>query len=178
MPAIRPLPRVQVECRANVGKDPILPVRSCASDCIPAVSRHFHDMRRSSFGLFSTTSSRSPRVLTLSQAQAIAAAAAAEAKSLGMPVAVAVVDHRCGIVLALRLDGAKPSSLTTARSKAEAAAMAAEETEYLVHPDCLAVLAGGLPVHLSGQLAGGVGVRGAHPEVNERVARAGLSALT
>jgi uncharacterized protein GlcG (DUF336 family) len=116
-------------------------------------------------------------VLTLNQALAIAAAAAAEAKSIGMPVALAVVDSHCGIVLALRLDGAKHSSLTRARSSAEAAAMAAAETEYLVHPDSLAVLAGGLPVHLSGRLAGGVGVSGAHPEVNERVARAGLAAL-
>jgi glc operon protein GlcG len=166
-----------MECRANVGKGSILPLRSCASNCVPAVNRHFHDMRRSSFGLFSNASSWSP-VLTLNQAQVIAAAAAAEAKSQGMAVAVAVVDHRCGIVLALRLDGAKHSSLNTARSNAEAAAMAAAETEYLVHPDCLAVLAGGLPIHLSGRLAGGVGVSGAHPEVNERVARAGLSALT
>ena len=116
-------------------------------------------------------------MLTLNQAQAIAAAAAAEANSLGMPVAVAVVDHRCAVVLALRLDGAKHSFMTMARSKAEAAALAADETEYLVHPDCLDVLAGGLPVHLSGRLAGGVGVCGARPEVNERVARAGLSAL-
>lgn len=54
---------------------------------------------------------------------------------------------------------------------------AAEQAEYLVPPDCLAVLAGGLPVHLAGRLADGVGVGGAHPEVNERVARAGLSAL-
>ena len=52
--------------------------------------------------------------------------------------------RRCGIVLALRLDGAKHWSLSMARSKAEVAAMAAEETEYLIHPDCLAVLAGGL----------------------------------
>ena len=81
------------------------------------------------------------------------------------------------IVLALRLDGAKHSYLTMARSKAEAAAMAAKETEYLVHPDWLAVLAGGVPIHLSGRLAGGVGVCGAQPEVNERVARAGLEAL-
>ena len=116
-------------------------------------------------------------MLTLNQAQAIAAAAAAEAESLGMPVAVTVVDRHCGIVLALRLDGAKHSFLTMARSKAEAAAMAAEETEYLVHPDWLTLLAGGLPIHLSGRLAGGVGVSGAQPEVNERVARAGLSAL-
>jgi glc operon protein GlcG len=116
-------------------------------------------------------------VLTLNQAQAIAAAAAAEAESLGMPVAVAVVDHCYGIVLALRLDGAKHSCLAVARSKAEAAAMAAEEREYLVHPDWLALPSGGLPIHLSGRLAGGVGVSGAQPEVNERVARAGLAAL-
>lgn len=116
-------------------------------------------------------------MLTLNQAQAIAAAAAAEAESLGMPVALTVVDHNCGIVLALRLDGAKHSSLTLARSKAEAAAMAAAETDYLGHQDELASLAGGLPIHLSGRVAGGVGVSGAQPEVNERVARAGLSAL-
>ena len=116
-------------------------------------------------------------MLTLHQAQVIATAAAAEAESLGMPVAVTVVDHRCAIVLALRLDGAKHSSLTMARSKAEVAAMAAEETQYLVHPDGLASLAGGVPIYLSGQVAGGIGVCGAQPEVNERVARAGLAAL-
>ena len=94
-----------------------------------------------------------------------------------MPVAVAVVDHHCAVVLALRLDGAKRTSVTMARSKAEVAAMAAEETEYLVHQDGSAVLAGGVPIHLSGRLAGGIGVCGAQPEVNERVARAGLAAL-
>jgi uncharacterized protein GlcG (DUF336 family) len=116
-------------------------------------------------------------VLTFNQAQTIATAAAEEAESLGMPVSLAVVDHRCAIVLALRLDGARHSSLTMARSKAEVAAMAAKETEYLVHPDGLAFLAGGVPIYLSGRLAGGVGVCGAQPEVNERVARAGLAAL-
>lgn len=116
-------------------------------------------------------------MLTFNQAQAIATAAAAEAESLGMPVALAVVDHRCSIVLAIRLDGAKHTSLTIARSKAEAAAMAAKETEYLIHPDGLASLAGGVPIYLSGRVAGGVGVYGAQPDVNERVARAGLAAL-
>ena len=116
-------------------------------------------------------------MLTLDQAQAIAAAAAAEAESMGMPVAVAVMDHCYGTVFALKQDGAKHSSIAMARSKAEAAAMAAEETEYLVRPECVALPGGGLPILLSGQLAGGVGVCGAQPEVNERVARAGLSAL-
>lgn len=116
-------------------------------------------------------------MLTLHQAQAIAAAAAVEAESLGMPVALAVVDHYCAVVLALRLDGAKHSSLTSARSKAEIAAMAAKETEYLIHPEWLTLLDGGVPVYVSGRLAGGVGVCGAQPEVNERVARAGLAAL-
>ena len=116
-------------------------------------------------------------MLTLNQAQAIAAAATAEAESLGMPVAVAVVDHCYGTVLALRQDGAKHSSIAMARSQAEAAAMAAEEREYLVSPEGVALPGGGLPIHLSGRLAGGVGVCGAQPEANERVARAGLSAL-
>jgi len=114
-------------------------------------------------------------VLTLNQAQAIAAAAAAEAESLGMPVAV--VDHCYGTVFALRQDGAKHTSIATARSSAEPAAMAAQEREYLVRPEEAAWPGGGLAIHLSGRLAGGVGVCGAQPEVNERVARAGLSAL-
>lgn len=116
-------------------------------------------------------------MLTFNQAQAIATAAAVEAESLGTPVALAVVDHSCSVVLALRLDGAKHSSLTSARSKAELAALAAEEREYLIHPEWLSLLEGGVPVYVSGRLAGGVGVCGAQPEVNERVARAGLAAL-
>ena len=116
-------------------------------------------------------------MLKLDQAQAIAAAAAAEAASLGSPVAVAVVDHHGAIVLAVRLDGAKRTCLSVARTKAETAATAAEQTEYLAHPDWLTSLSGGLPIHLSGRLAGGVGVSGAQPEVNERVARAGLAVL-
>lgn len=116
-------------------------------------------------------------MLRLDQAQAIAAAAAAEAKSLGMPIAVAVVDHHGATVLALRLDGAKRTCLTVARTKAETAATAAEQTEYLAHPDWLTSLSGALPIHLSGRLAGGVGVSGARPEVNERVVKAGLAVL-
>lgn len=116
-------------------------------------------------------------MLTLNQAQAIATAATVEAESLGMPVALAVVDHYRAVILAVRLDGAKHASLTSARSKAEIAAMAADEREYLIHPEWLALLEGGVPIYLSGRLAGGVGVCGAQPEVNERVARAGLAAL-
>jgi glc operon protein GlcG len=116
-------------------------------------------------------------MLKLNQAQAIVVAAAAEAELLGIPVAVAVVDRHGSTVIALRLDGAKRASLTMARSKAETAATAAEDTDYLVHPDWLKLLSGGLPIHLAGRLAGGVGVSGAQPEVNERVARAGLSVL-
>ena len=116
-------------------------------------------------------------MLKLDQAQAIAAAAAAEAESLGSPVAVAVVDHHGSTVLAIRLDGAKRTCLGVARTKAETAATAAEQTEYLAHPDWLTTLSGALPIHLSGRLAGGVGVSGAQPEVNERVARAGLAVL-
>jgi glc operon protein GlcG len=88
-----------------------------------------------------------------------------------------VVDHQGALVLALRLDGTKRTCLTMARSKAETAVTATEQTDYLVHPDCLTSFSGCLPIHVGGRLAGGVGVSGAQPEVDERVARAGLSVL-
>ena len=95
-----------------------------------------------------------------------------------MTVALAVVDHLGAILLELRFDCAQHSWLTMARSKAEMAAMAAEQTEYLVHLDAVASLAGGVPIYLAGRLVGGVGACGAEARINERVARAGLAALS
>ena len=116
-------------------------------------------------------------MLTLNQAQAIAAAATAEAESLGMPVAVAVVDHCYGTVLALKA-GRRQALIHCHGSLPGRGRSDGRGGEGIPGKSGgVALPGGGLPIHLSGRLAGGVGVCGAQPEANERVARAGLSAL-
>jgi uncharacterized protein GlcG (DUF336 family) len=109
-------------------------------------------------------------------------AAVVEARSRSVPVTVVVVDESGVTKEALRMDGAPLVSLQTAINKAYAAASigmppddfyaaiesdGAAVAEFGTRPG-LALIAGGIPLVLDGQVAGAIGVAGAMTAAEDR----------
>ena len=127
-------------------------------------------------------------VLTRDDVARILDHARAEAHANQWAVTIAIVDDG-GHPLALeRLDGAAPVSAYIATEKARTAAMgrrpsaAYEEminggrTAFLSAP-LTAMLGGGVPIVVEGQVIGAVGVSGAKPDEDIQVANAGIASL-
>lgn len=123
--------------------------------------------------------------LTLEDADLIAEACIASARQEGRAVCVAVTDD-AGVTLALRrMDGARAFAVDLATRKARVSALVGFPTSVVEAmqrdrpgaPD-MAAGQGGLPVLHEGSCAGGVGVSGAKPEEDERMAKAGIAAFT
>lgn len=116
------------------------------------------------------------------------AAAREEAQRQGWAVTIAVVDdggHALGL---WRLDGASPASAAIALEKARTSALGRRETK--VYEDMVnegrtafvtaplpALLEGGVPVVVDGQVAGAVGVSGVRSAEDAQVARAAIAAM-
>src|SRR5688500_15730059 len=134
--------------------------------------------------------------LNLAGAEVILAAAKAKAAEMKLKVNVAVVDDGGHLVAFARTDGARPASGYTALTKAVTAATFRQETGPLPpggEPDVLlnlslqnaaaagggkvTTLRGGVPVVVSGQVIGAVGVGGASGEQDAEIAQAGIDAL-
>lgn len=131
--------------------------------------------------------------LTMTGARRVTDAAVAHAERIGVPVCVAVVD-RAGCLLAyLRMDGAPLLSEQLARDKAytvvgfngrpthqwwEAIAEDPALRSGIVHTDRLVIFGGGVPVCVSGEVVGAVGVSGGSAEQDRAIAEAGTAALT
>jgi uncharacterized protein GlcG (DUF336 family) len=124
-----------------------------------------------------------------SEARQIIDTAVAEAEAMSTPVTVAVVDESGVLKHFERMDGAALISVQTAMSKAYAAAaieMPTDEFFAAIEPDAAAVasfatrpgvalIAGGLPLLVEGQIAGAIGVAGAMTgEEDRRIAEAAL----
>ena len=124
-----------------------------------------------------------------SEARQIVDAAAAAAESMSTRVTVAVVNESGVLKHLERMDGAPLVSVQTAINKAYAAAaieMPTDEFFAAIEPDAaavasfatrpgLALIAGGLPLLVEGQIAGAVGVAGAMTgEQDRRIAEAAL----
>ncbi len=129
--------------------------------------------------------------LTLGGARAMIAAAQAKARSMDLKVNIAVVDDGGHLLAFERMDGARPASAYTAMTKATTAATFRQATGPLpagTHdPDVLlnlslqnaaqasggklTTLLGGIPVEVSGQVIGGVGVGGGTGEQDAEIAR-------
>ncbi len=129
------------------------------------------------------------KVLTLEAARVALAAAEAEAARNQWRVVIAVVDEGGHGVTFARLDGAQWSSIDTAVAKARAAvawkrpSRLLEEsvnngrTAFLSISQGMALLQGGVPVEVDGQVIGAVGVSGVKASDDELVALAGVNAL-
>jgi glc operon protein GlcG len=102
---------------------------------------------------------------------------------------IAVVDDGGHTVLLQRLDGAQLSSIDTAVAKARAAVAWKRPTRlleeavnngrfaFLSITQGMAVLQGGVPIEIDGQVIGAVGVSGVKASDDEVIALAGVTAL-
>lgn len=129
------------------------------------------------------------KTLTLEAARVAAAAAEAEALRGGWKVVIAVVDEAGHPIVVQRLDGAQWSSIDTAVQKARAAtawkrptrlleeSVNGGRTAFLSIHQGMAVLQGGVPIEVGGQLLGAVGVSGVKASDDEIIATAGVQAL-
>jgi uncharacterized protein GlcG (DUF336 family) len=124
-------------------------------------------------------------------ARQIIDAAVAAAEAMAVPVTVAVVDESGVLKQFGRMDGAALVSVQTAMNKAYAAAaigMPTDDFYAAIEADAaavasfanrpgLALIAGGLPLLVEGQIAGAVGVAGAMTgEEDRRIAEAAVNA--
>jgi uncharacterized protein GlcG (DUF336 family) len=139
-----------------------------------------------------TTATRSDSwraTVSAAEARQIIDAATAAAAAMGVPVTVAVVDESGVLKEFGRMDGAALVSVQTAINKAYAAAaigMPTDDFYAAIESDAaavasfanrpgLALIAGGLPLLVEGQVAGAVGVAGAMTgEEDRRIAEAAL----
>ena len=130
---------------------------------------------------------RATSMLTLDGARNIAAAAEAEAKKNSWSVSIAIVDASGGLVLFQKGDGTRPSNVEFALAKARTAARFQRQTRVLdsavtagriqwLAADALPI-EGGVPIIVSGQVIGAVGVSGATSAQDAQVASAGIAAL-
>ena len=129
------------------------------------------------------------RYLTLDAARIAMAAAEARAREGGWRVVIAVVDDGGHPLMVHRLDGAQLSSIDTAIGKAKAAvawkrptrlleeSVNGGRTAFLSISDGMALLQGGVPIEVEGQVVGAVGVSGVKASDDEIIATAGVQAL-
>ncbi|PWF22683.1 heme-binding protein [Corticimicrobacter populi] len=128
-------------------------------------------------------------VLTHDDVQAILSAARAHAQAHGWAVTIAVADDGGHLLGLVRLDGAAPLSSHIAPAKAHAAAVGRRETKgfedminggrtaFLSAPLVQGMLEGGVPIVVSGQVVGAVGVSGVKSNEDAEIASSGIAAL-
>lgn len=129
------------------------------------------------------------KFLTLEAARLAMAACEAEAARGGWKVVIAVVDEGGHALMVHRLDGAQWSSIDTAVGKARAAVAWKRPTRLLEESinngrfaflsigQGMALLQGGVPLEIDGQVIGAIGVSGVKASDDEAVAQAGIEAL-
>jgi uncharacterized protein GlcG (DUF336 family) len=132
---------------------------------------------------------QSKQMLTLDDVKRIAAAAETEAKANKWAVTISVVDDGGNLLWLQRLDGAAPISASIAPAKARTASLGRRETKiyedminngrfsFLSAPNLEGLLEGGVPIMISGQCLGAVGVSGVKSAEDVQIARAGIAAL-
>jgi glc operon protein GlcG len=115
-------------------------------------------------------------------------AAVAHARANEWHVTIAIVDEGAHLLWLRRLDGAAPVSAEIAASKARTAALGRREskvyeevirqgrTAFLSAP-LPAMLEGGVPIIVDGDVIGAIGVSGVKSDQDAAVARAGIGAI-
>src|SRR5215210_4873484 len=131
----------------------------------------------------------SKKSLTLEAARLAMSACEEAAHRGGWKVVIAIVDDGGHAILLQRLDGTQFSSIDTAVAKARAAVAWKRPTRlleesvnggryaFLSISQGMALLQGGVPIELDGQVIGAIGVSGVKASDDEIVALAGVNAL-
>ena len=127
------------------------------------------------------------KALTLEAAKKMAAAAEAEATKNKWNVVIAVVDDGGHLLYLQRIDGTQTGSIEVAIGKARTAMAFKRPTKVFdelakTRPSILslgdvALLEGGVPITVDGQVIGAVGVSGVTSQQDAQIAEAGVAAL-
>lgn len=129
------------------------------------------------------------KALTLEAARVAMSACEKVAAGGSWKVVIAVVDEGGHLILLQRLDGAQWSSIDTAVGKARAAVAWKRPTRLLEESvnggraamlsisQGMALLQGGVPIEISGQVIGAIGVSGVKAADDEAIAMGGVNAL-
>jgi glc operon protein GlcG len=131
--------------------------------------------------------------LTLEGARAVLEAAKRRAQEIRIPLVIAVVDEGGHLLVFERMDGAKPSSITIAIVKAQAAAVRRAPTGpvltgeqmnlsvsfglAIASPAQQTPLRGGVPLVVDGEVVGAIGASAGTEEQDLDAARAGSAAI-
>nr|CDQ35020.1 hypothetical protein BN993_04488 [Virgibacillus halodenitrificans] len=127
-------------------------------------------------------------VLELSDVNRLLDAGQQEAEANGWAITIAVADAGGHLLGLRRMDGAAPFSAGIATEKARNAAIGRKETQAFedminngrtafVSAPMQALLAGGVPVIVEGNVIASVGVSGVKPDQDVQVAKAAVAAL-
>ncbi|GAB3343346.1 heme-binding protein [Chromohalobacter beijerinckii] len=127
-------------------------------------------------------------VLELSDVNRLLDAGQQEAEANGWAVTIAVADAGGHLLGLRRLDGAAPFSAGIATEKARNAAIGRKETQAFedminngrtafISAPMQALLAGGVPVIVEGEVVASVGISGVKPDQDVQVAKAAVTAL-
>ena len=131
---------------------------------------------------------RTRAVLTEEDVTKVADAAAAHARANEWNVTIAIVDDGGHLLFLRRLDGAPPISAEMAPGKARTAALGRREsrlyeeairqgrTAFLSAP-LTAMLEGGVPIVVNGDVIGAVGVSGVKSDQDAQIAKAGIQSI-
>jgi uncharacterized protein GlcG (DUF336 family) len=131
---------------------------------------------------------RTKPVLTDDDVKKMAAAAEAHALANQWAVTIAITDDGGHLLHLHRLDGTSPGTVEMATGKARTAALGRRESKayedvikqgrvaFLSAP-LTAMLEGGVPIVVEGDVVGSIGVSGVKSEQDAAVARAGIAAL-
>ena len=128
-------------------------------------------------------------VLELSDVNRLLDAGQQDAEANGWAVTIAVADAGGHLLGLRRLDGAAPFSAGIATEKARNAAIGRKETQAFedminngrtafVSAPMQALLAGGVPVIVEGEVVASVGISGVKPDQDVQVAKAAVAALS
>lgn len=130
----------------------------------------------------------SKKYLNLAAIKTMVAAAEAKAQELHVEVTICVVDESGNLLFLEKADGATLNTIAFAQKKARHAAFYKSPSkdgadalkkgnmDVLAFPDFFPNQ-GGLPILVDGQILGGIAASGAHSEIDEAIAQAGIDAL-
>lgn len=128
------------------------------------------------------------KALTIAEAKKALAASVAEAQKNNWNVVIAVVDDGGHLVALERMDKAQKASIDIAIGKAKAASMfrrpsaaledaIAKGRNALLSVEGYALMQGGMPIVVNGDVIGAVGVSGVQSTQDEQIAKAGADTI-